>query len=183
MCGKSRFSPDYHSAALKKKHVRQHDVLIHIKRCPNVPIAMRGTVSIIMFFAFMLAPSAARSQAVTYDDIYGCIRVGRLDNAAGLLEKYIRLNPDSLNAYMLLGRVYMAIGGPNAHTAAERTLRAGLRREIDNAEFLRLLADVKEAQDMPALSIRWLERAVESDPAHQETAREAKRKWKNCGGL
>ena len=74
---------------------------------------------IIILIVLLFEAAPVSGQGITYGEIYGRICTGHLNDAADLLEKYIRQNPGSLDAYKLLGKVNMAIGGPNDRTAAE----------------------------------------------------------------
>lgn len=107
-------------------------------------------------------------QHVSFSEIQKTVRTGRLDAAVAMLNKYIRQNPDSIKAYLLLGRVHLAIGGPNNKTAAEKAFLDGLRHDPNNVDLLKRLASVKENQQMVELSTHWLEKAIKIDPNDQQ---------------
>lgn len=127
--------------------------------------------SCLLYFCVVCLASVSpliAQQQDSFTEIQKTVRTGRLDVAVNMLNKYIRQNPDSIKAYLLLGRVHLAIGGPNNKTAAEKAFLEGLRHDPNNVDLLKRLASVKENQQMVELSTHWLEKAIKIDPNDQQ---------------
>lgn len=111
---------------------------------------------------------SVQAQQLSLTEIQQTIRTGRLDQAVRLLDKYIHQNPDSINAYILLARVHLAIGGFNERTAAESVLLKAYRLDKQNAEILKLLSEIKGNQGMPEQSTKYLEKAIKVVPTDHQ---------------
>lgn len=114
--------------------------------------------ALILFSAALLAARPAVAQE-TLEEIIPAIRSGRLNDAAKKLERFIERNPENFDAYLLLGRVHIAIGGPNSHTAAEKALLKAHALSPENADACELMARLRDRQEMEDDAARWRERA------------------------
>lgn len=124
---------------------------------------MRTIVTIVIFLGIWFT-GILTAQDITLPSIYQEIHTGNFKNAVSLLNKFISQNHDSTNAYIILAKIYLGIGGISNRSKAERTLKEALRRDPKNAILLQLLADIKEEQVLPQSAILYLKRAVAANP-------------------
>jgi len=124
---------------------------------------MYNYIILTIIFIISINLNSLYSQNIKFDDISESIKTGELNKAVSLLEKYIYQNPDSINAYILLGNVHLAIGGPNHRSEAVRVFRDALYRDSKNVEIIKKLAEIKGDQKLTGESTKWLEYAFKLD--------------------
>ena len=115
-------------------------------------------LALVLFCAVIFTARSSPAQE-SLDEIIPVIRTGRLNDAAKMLDKFIERNPQNLDAYLLLGRVHIAIGGPNNHTAAEKALLKAHALSPENVDACELMARLRERQEMEDDAAKWRERA------------------------
>jgi len=90
----------------------------------------------ISIFLLLCSINISPAQNITFSDIKEIVNRREYPKAVDLLKKFIYHSPDSIQAYILLSKVHLAIGGYNHESAAESVIRKGLLRHPKNLELL-----------------------------------------------
>lgn len=103
-------------------------------------------------------------QGEDFMKIMSRVQKGVYKDAIRLLRDYNAAYKDRADGYLLLGRIYLAIGGYNEQDLAEKAFKEGLEREPQNIALLNFLADIKHEEQRSDLAIYYLEKSAKIDP-------------------
>lgn len=116
-----------------------------------------------------LNPAAFGQATITMEEINPHVQKGEYDKALSLLKKYNLENPDKPDGWLLMGRVYLAIGGYNNRDNAEKAFKQGLQIDPRNTTLLQFVADMEGDKGAQNNAAYYLERSARVDPADPET--------------
>lgn len=124
--------------------------------------------SLLIMVICLTSSNPCFAQHQSFSDIHKTIATGHLNKAVTQINKYIHQNPDSIEAYLLLAKVHLGIGGPNSNTAAERILMKALRIQPDDEHVLEFLATIKDRQGMSGEAAKLRERSIKTIPVDKK---------------
>jgi Tfp pilus assembly protein PilF len=114
----------------------------------------------------LAAPASADSFQQQFDHAAASFEKGDLKAAEAAVKKALHLNPNSVDALRLSGRI--SLKGRKPDSAAEEFTRA-LRIKPADAETLNDLAEVYLAQGKAPEAEQTLLKAIQADPSHAES--------------
>lgn len=124
------------------------------------------TVLLGLIFVVSLNSVLLADTSITMMDVLSYVKKGEYKKAIPLLRKYNDQNPERVEGLIVLGRIYLAIGGYNNQDLAEKTFQDGLKRDPKNTAILQFLADINKNKQMQENATGYLEKAMSSDPSN-----------------
>ena len=95
---------------------------------------------------------------------------GQTQEAVNAVQQAVRLNPDHVEANLLLARFMIRLGNPETLPQAEEMLNGVLGQDSGNSEALFVLAATRARQGSVADAERLLQEAIKNQPEHLNAA-------------
>lgn len=95
---------------------------------------------------------------------------GQTQEAVDAVQQAVRLDPDHVDANLLLARFMVRLGGPETMPQAEEMLNGVLGQDRGNSEALFVLAATRARQGASADVERLLDEALKNQPEHLDSA-------------
>ncbi len=129
----------------------------------NITRILSGSI-VLGALLISMTVAAIAGQEEDYREIMARVQKGEYKDAIKLLRNYNSTYKDQAEGYLLMGRLYLAIGGYNERDLAEKAFKEGLERDPDNIQLLNFMADIKNEQQRSDHAVYYLEKSAQIDP-------------------